>query len=298
MKLIALHRAFAWAVAISLLPTVLVAQSCKCPKNPGPGGGVHCASNQIATCDPTSGECNCTCDSAEQGKTKEEYEAQIFSKVLHTEVNPNKLSDPQYKKFVSSFRKSDGEGTFKFDKEGSPKGSRQVEVGVPGWLEDVLRSKGGTSLGPGASLQNCPNGICIGGENSGTATVNNFAPPERHLTPAQIDALTIAAASMPEDASSWFSVEATSQPEATNFGDEIRKVFSSRRRAPPDLTIRLFEVPPIPRGVYVIVLNDHDVHFPIAQQIADALGGSGMPVTFESGRDLKPGQVKIVVGVQ
>src|SRR5260370_13536452 len=26
-------------------------------------------------------------------------------------------------------------------------------------------------------IQNCPNGVCIGGDNSGTATVNNFGPP-------------------------------------------------------------------------------------------------------------------------
>jgi len=32
------------------------------------------------------------------------------------------------------------------------------------------------------SSQSCPNGICIGGENNGNPTVNNFAPPDRHLT--------------------------------------------------------------------------------------------------------------------
>src|SRR5438477_9673262 len=34
-----------------------------------------------------------------------------------------------------------------------------------------------------------PNGICIGGENSGSATVNNFAPPEAHLSWHEVDAV-------------------------------------------------------------------------------------------------------------
>jgi len=120
------------------------------------------------------------------GKTKADYEAQIFSKVLHTKIDPSDLSTGQYSVPVSSFRKSmDGKGSFSFDKEEGPAGRQerkgQVKVGVPEWLEEVLSSKGGVSVGPGASLQNCPNGICIGGENRGTATVNNYAPPSRLL---------------------------------------------------------------------------------------------------------------------
>jgi hypothetical protein len=128
MKLIALRRAVVCAVAIScgFLPTVLGAQSCKCPKNPGPGGGVHCAGNQIATCDPTSGECNCTCDSAQQGKTKAEYEAQIFSQVLHKKVDPAELSSPQYEIPSTSFRKTPQfQGTFSFDIQEQPAGRSQ-----------------------------------------------------------------------------------------------------------------------------------------------------------------------------
>ncbi len=45
-------------------------------------------------------------------------------------------------------------------------------------LKQPSHSEANPSLGPKASpaappAQNCPNGICIGGENSGTATVNN-----------------------------------------------------------------------------------------------------------------------------
>lgn len=177
MKLIALRKAAVCAIAIScsFLPTVLGAQSCKCPKNPGPGGGVHCASNQIATCDPTSGECNCTCDSAQQGKTKAEYEAQIFSQVLHKKVDPAELSSPEYEIPSASFRKAPQyKGTFSFDIEEPPAGRSQrpgkIRVGVPEWLEKVLESNGGVSVGPGALLQNCPDGRCNNGNNDANTT--------------------------------------------------------------------------------------------------------------------------------
>jgi len=173
-------------ISCSLMPMTLEAQSCKCPKNPGPGGGVQCSKDQIATCDPSSGECNCTCDSVQPGKTKADYEAQIFSKVVHAKIDPADLSSGQNRIFVSTFRKStEGKGVFSFDKEEDPAGRQegkgQVKVGVPEWLEKVLSGEGGVSIGPGASLQSCPNGICIGGENRGTATVNNYAPPSRLL---------------------------------------------------------------------------------------------------------------------
>lgn len=41
-----------------------------------------------------------------------------------------------------------------------------------------ITSKGLRVIAPQTSspIQNCPNGVCIGGDNSGTATVNNFGP--------------------------------------------------------------------------------------------------------------------------
>jgi hypothetical protein len=225
MRFAAFSRIAACIVGIScsFAPMTSPAQSCKCPKNPGPGGGVQCAKDQIATCDPSSGECNCTCDSVQAGKTKADYQAQIFSKVLHTKVDPDELSSPQYGKFVSSFRKSNGDkGTFSFDKEAGAGRGRQVTVGVPEWLEEVLGGKGGVSIGPGASLQNCPNGICIGGENSGTATVNNFAPPERRLSDEQMLSLVACLKTNPGK----FTVAAISNNgEAYRYAQDWSQVF-------------------------------------------------------------------------
>jgi len=180
MKCAAFKWLSVWIVGIgcSLAPTLLAAGDCKCPHNPGPGGGVQCAKDQIATCDPSSGECNCTCDSVERGKSKEEYEALILSRTLHTTVSPADLGSPEYHKLESSFRKGEDEdnGTFYFEKQAGSNRTARVKVGVPEWLASVLAGKGAVVNGPGASLQNCPNGICIGGDNSGTATVNNFGP--------------------------------------------------------------------------------------------------------------------------
>ena len=108
-------------ISCSLAPVTSAAQSCKCPKNPGPGGGVQCSKDQIATCDPSSGECNCVCDSVQPGKTKADYEAQIFSKVMHTKVDPADLSSRKYGGFVSSFvRAPKTRGTFSSRKKPGP----------------------------------------------------------------------------------------------------------------------------------------------------------------------------------
>ena len=228
MRFAAFSRIAACIVGIicSFAPMTSEAANCKCRKNPGPGGGVECARDQIATCDATSGEWHCTCDSVQPGKTKADYQAQMFSKVFHTKVDPDDLSSPQYQKYVSSFRKSAGdEGTFTFDKEAGASRGRQVTVGVPEWLEEVLGGKGGVSIGPGASFQNCPNGICIGGENSGTATVNNFAPPPRTLTPEQVANL----ASFLRQNGSFRVVifHAEHNFEAQNYADKLAEAIKS-----------------------------------------------------------------------
>jgi hypothetical protein len=222
---------------------MLFATSCKCPRNPGPGGGVQCAKDQIATCDPSSGECNCTCDSVERGKSKEEYEAQIFSRTLHTTVNPADLSSPKFHKLVSSFRKHDGEdkSTFSFEKgveDGSP---TRVRVAVPDWLDSVLAGKDPVSIGPGASFQKCPNGICIGGDNRGTATVNNYERPARGLSDDQKTLLRECLGLKPGK----FSIMAlTGDAEAYSYAQEWRDLLLAAgwETEHKDIPINVFEI--------------------------------------------------------
>jgi hypothetical protein len=93
---------------------------------------------------------------------------------------------------VSYFRKDEDKdkGTFYFEKETGSDRKARVRIGVPEWLESVLAGEGSIVNGPGSSLQNCPKGICIGGDNSGTAVVYNFTPPARRLSDDQRTLLT------------------------------------------------------------------------------------------------------------
>jgi hypothetical protein len=171
-----------------------------------------------------------------------------------------------------------------------PKPSTPVKPGV-------VPSKPPSAVAP--SSQNCPNGVCIGGENSGTATVNNFAPPERHLTPSQVLALNTLAISLPDDAIHWFTVESINVPESITFGDEIQRIFKSHGKTDAGVVIWLSSHPPFPVGVVVAIKNDKSEHFQAAQKIADSIAAMGLPKpSFVSGSGLRPEQVKIIIGTQ
>jgi hypothetical protein len=128
------------AISCNFTSMLFAAENCRCPKNPGPGGGVQCAKDQLATCDPSTGECNCTCDSVQRGKTKEEYQSLIFSRVLNKRVEPFDMHSPEYQKLNSSFSKSESNGTFYLSKKAQDGRTVQVTIGVPEWLVGELRS--------------------------------------------------------------------------------------------------------------------------------------------------------------
>jgi len=154
-----------------------------------------------------------------------------------------------------------------------------------------------TSSAPVAEFNSAPNGIAISGGNVTNPTVNNFSPPERHLTPAQTEELDMLAESLPDSTVQWLTVEAENDPESSTYGSEIRAVFATRNKVKGnDLTLRLVERPPVPRGVYVLVSGEKDHNFSLAQDIANRFAQVGIPVTFARGSDLEEGQVKIVIG--
>jgi hypothetical protein len=185
----AVSKCFLISILLANCGLISASEACKCPKNPGPGGGVQCSKDQIATCDPSSGECNCTCDFVQKGKSKEEYEALILSKVLHDKVNSSDLSSPQYGRFLVYFRNSE-DGTFKFEKEVGNGQSTPVKVGVPDWLKEILSKPSGSSVGPRGFLQNCPNGGCVGSyggvagntDQSGTGNVSQIGNGNTQIT--------------------------------------------------------------------------------------------------------------------
>ncbi len=146
-------------------------------------------------------------------------------------------------------------------------------------------------------IQNAPQGINIGGDNNGTATVNNFGPPERHLTPAQITALDQVAASLPDDMAEWLSLDTENDFESQAYGKEIYKIFANHKKIASGPTIRLVERAPWPKGVCILIQSDKDRNFLLAQTIGTALMHAGItPIYFQGAADLKPGMIKIVVG--
>lgn len=150
---------------------------------------------------------------------------------------------------------------------------------------------------PTVQLNNAPNGIAIGGGTVTNPTVNNYSVPERHLSQIQRTEIESLAASLPESTTDFLTVEAENDPESSTYGDEIRAAFAAHGRAGGNqITLRLVETPPVPKGVYVLISGENDPNFGLAQKIANGLARAGVSVLFERGTDLREGQVKIVVG--
>ena len=150
---------------------------------------------------------------------------------------------------------------------------------------------------PTVQVNNAPNGIAIGGGTVTNPTVNNFSNPERHLTPEQKTQLESLVTSLPQSVATILTIEAENDPESSTYGDEIRAVFAAQSKVLGNsITLRLFEQPPVPKGVYVLISGEKDPSFKLAQEIANGLARAGASVSFEPGRDLRTGQIKIVVG--
>jgi hypothetical protein len=131
----------------------------------------------------------------------------------------------------------------------------------------------------------------------GSQTVNNFTPPERHLTPVQVAAIDALAQSLPDDAAKWFTVESINTPEAVTFGDEIQRIFKKYHKTDAGVVIWMSVRPPFPSGVVTVVQSEQDEHFKIAQQMATSIELMGLPKPlFTGATGLKAGQVKIIVG--
>ena len=298
MKFVATRAvaAFTLGIVCSLTSMLFAGESCKCPKDPGPGGGVKCAKNQLATCDPSSGECNCTCDSVESGKSKEYYQALIFSKALNTTIEPSDLSLPRYSKLLSSFRKADNKGTFVFQKNVGTDHPSDVRVGVPDWLENVLVGKGGTAIGPGASFQNCPNGICNAGDNNGSQTVNIFAPPARHLLKTDFDSLSAFAATLPPDLSQQVTLAYMNDVDSSQYALEIKKALETHTKVTQEGWLSSAE---FITGIIVCVPSEKDEAFPLATKMVEALHNAHVQVdTFTRCTGLEPNKLKIIVGLR
>jgi hypothetical protein len=124
------------ALLAAVVPPGATAADCRCTERSsgGPGGGVNCEADQFATCDEKAGECNCTCDSAPRGKTRDDYTALVLSRAFGEQIRPSDLSSSRYAAAVRAFDDiADGKVRLR-----SPDGHRVV-VALPPWLTDVFR---------------------------------------------------------------------------------------------------------------------------------------------------------------
>jgi hypothetical protein len=162
-----------------------------------------------------------------------------------------------------------------------PKSSRTEERGVS------------TAQAPVAIA---PNGIANAAPNFGNQNVNNFAPPERHLTKQESADLATVVASMPDP--SIIKVEGAPDVESQAFSLEIWAPFRARG-VKDDM-----DHYPIPllwsgngiRTIAVLLHDDTGNEFPYAQRIASILKHNDPNLIFQGDSSVSPGRITILIG--
>jgi hypothetical protein len=140
--------------------------------------------------------------------------------------------------------------------------------------------------------QNCPNGICMGGDNNGTATVNNYAPPQRKLTKEERDKfVSDLRRSCP------FEVAVRAIPgnaESMEYADQISAAIKD---AGCTLKRAKFLIDTSPSYGVWLTIHDKD-KIPVG---ADALAGSfnaaNIPFKGNTGDFIEQGSVYVMVGL-
>jgi hypothetical protein len=143
----------------------------------------------------------------------------------------------------------------------------------------------------GTPSQNCPNGICVGGENSGTATVNNYAPPARHLSPDQVAGLEEVAKNFP----AHVVVLAVPEHEPMDYAEEIRQTllkFGKTEELNRGLSWAV-----IPKGLLVAINPKDDSAADAANLLQVKMTELGLAPARTVSANAKPSQVLIIVGV-
>jgi hypothetical protein len=134
-----------------------------------------------------------------------------------------------------------------------------------------------------------PDGVAIGRDNYGNPTVNNYAPPDRHITASQRDAILAVFDSLP--AGVYVQVYTANASEPSTFGQEISNLIPKSHAQD-----RIIDLEPSPKGLYLIVHDEKDDSAPYATRLASAMGGSGITVTGVLARPyMHPGVIRIFV---
>jgi hypothetical protein len=214
----------------------------------------------------------------------------------------SKETQPPASKHRNSLNIRAGDG----GRDGSPGGSvpfRAGDGGSGGSGGDVLigpegiqKTSGQNSPAVGTIAQG-PGSIAQVGGSGNQATVNNFAPPVRHLQPDEIKELHQIADDMPNDAASWFYVETLSEAEAATFSNEIYDIFKDKSKVAQGPVRWITWTGPAPKGTTVCVLKDGS-NFDTAQKLANVFAKyQPTGANFSACAKLTPNQVKVIIGV-
>jgi hypothetical protein len=126
------------------------------------------------------------------------------------------------------------------------------------------------------------------GVNNGTQIING--PVDRHLSPAQTDAISEAIDALPPGMK--VQVYTVADSEASTFAGEINSIILSKKKA-DDL---IEDLEPAPKGVYLMIHSKDDSAFTYAQKLGNALQHNGIPVTsFEPHDYIRPGSIRLFI---
>ncbi len=139
-------------------------------------------------------------------------------------------------------------------------------------------------------------GAVSGTQNTVTPTVNNFAVPSRHLSPAGIASLADFAKTLPADLSDTLTVRTVNESEPIGYGEEIKRALEQHTKVQFDVGLSWAN---IPHGVYVCATSESAPIFPLAQKIVLALSAAGVQqINFMRCDGVDDKHTMIIVGVR
>jgi hypothetical protein len=144
---------------------------------------------------------------------------------------------------------------------------------------------------------NAQNGIGISGGEVTNPTVNNYAPPDRHLNQTAIDALSAIAESLPNKEKYPVGFVTVQGGEAETFADELAMVFYKKGVGAGSAPAGQYWNPKTPQGIIVCAKAKDAPSFRVAEQIANALTSNGVPAVGIMLNDkMDPDRVLVVIG--
>lgn len=154
-----------------------------------------------------------------------------------------------------------------------------------------------------AAVQNCPNGNCIGGDNYGNPTVNNYGPPSRHITDSDKTSLIDCLSKHPGSVGLG-AIEG--DLEAYNFAEDWEGVFRKAGWKIDDGRISLFIVGGgVMRGAQIHVHGSidpdgknpkYDPNSPSGAFTDCVINNKTIPGAIIPSEDVDPNRVAISVG--